>query len=108
MFDLNNELCFTQLWTKSETITLGELTVTLDNSYDGTDRLAKSRVTLVTREGDEEIRRFETVRERYYPAVEVHALLDRAGFAVRESRDFNFAKNPRLGNVKTWWVAEKQ
>lgn len=108
IFDLNNEFCYTQLWTRSDTVTHDEFTMTLDNSYDRNERAATSLVTLLLREGNGELRTTETVRERFYPSKDVRALLREAGFSVRESRDFSFTQNPGMGKVKTWWVAEKQ
>ncbi len=107
IFDLNNELCYTQLWTRTDTVTHDEFTMTLENSYDRKERMAASMVTLLLREGNGEHRSTETVRERYYPSDVVRQLLGEAGFAVRESRDFSFTQNPGMGKVKTWFVAEK-
>jgi hypothetical protein len=34
-------------------------------------------------------------------------MLEKAGFVVRECEEFNFTSNPGVGNIKTWWVAQK-
>jgi SAM-dependent methyltransferase len=108
VFDLNNEQCYTQLWTRSDSVTHDEFTMTLENSYDRKERVATSHVTVQMKEGNGEQRTTETVRERFYPLEEVRALLVEAGFSVRESRDFNFTHNPGMGKVKTWFVAERE
>jgi len=108
VFDMNNELCFTMLWTKSETISHDDFVMTLDNSYDRQKQVAVCRVTLTMKEAKDEVHLEETVAERYYPAAVVQAMLEEAGFTVRESDDFNFTSNPDVGRIKTWWVAEKR
>lgn len=107
IFDLNNELCYTRLWSRADTVAHDAFTMTLENSYDRKERMAESRVTLLLHEGEGERRERETVRERYYPTPDVRRLLEETGFAVRESSDFSFSQNPRMGKVKTWFVAEK-
>ncbi|MEW6510024.1 MAG: class I SAM-dependent methyltransferase [Bacteroidota bacterium] len=107
VFDTNNERCFTQLWTKSETVTRREFIMTLANSYDRERRLATSEVTLTLKERGNHGQQVEMVRERYYPSAEIHAMLEEAGFVVRESDDFDFTESRGLGKIKTWWVVQK-
>ena len=49
----------------------------------------------------------ETVCERFFSSAEVTGLLQRSGLIGLESSDFNFADDPTVGNLKTWWVARK-
>jgi SAM-dependent methyltransferase len=106
VFDTSTERCFTSLWTRSETFREREFSLELDNSYDRTARSAVCNVTLHVHgeEGNVELR--ETVRERFYTAAEVSALLAESAFTVRQCEDFNFTTNPAVGKLKTWWVAE--
>jgi hypothetical protein len=109
VFDMNNELCFTLLWTKSELISHDDFVLELDNSYDRGTGLAECRVTLTGRVGGAElVPQMEVVREKWYPAPTVREALLNAGFTVRASEDFNFTLNPDVGKIKTWWVAEKE
>jgi len=105
VFDLNNERCFTTLWTQSETVTGEGFTLLLENSYDKVARVALSNVTITPKGGKGHILQ-ETVQERYYPAEEVRTLLKQTGFSVKQCEDFNFTSNPAVGKLKTWWVAE--
>jgi SAM-dependent methyltransferase len=106
IFDTSTERCFTSLWTKSETFHERGFSIALDNSYDRGARSALCNVTLDVHGEGRTVRLNETVRERYYPAEEVAALLEAAAFEVRECEDFNFTSNPAVGKLKTWWVAE--
>lgn len=102
IFDVNNERCFTTLWTQSETVTGKGFTLLLENSYDRLARGAVSNVTITLNEGT---LLQETVRERFYPADEIRHLLQQEGFSVKQCEDFNFTSNPAVGKLKTWWVA---
>jgi len=106
IFDLNDELCFKTLWTQTQTVDHRDFTLILNNSYDARRKMAASRVTMFFREGDRFRREHETVRERCYPDSEVSGLLQKAGFAIRESTPFNFSSLPHIGRLKTWWVAQ--
>lgn len=108
VFDMNNELCFTLLWTRSETIAHEEFLLELANSYDRGKGIAECRVTLTRRGGGTEAPQVEIVREKLYSGREVRDALSGAGFTVRECVDFNFTLNPDVGKIKTWWVAEKE
>jgi SAM-dependent methyltransferase len=106
VFDMNNELCFSLLWTKSELVTHDDFLLELENSYDRGAGLAECRVTLTDRTG-EQAQQVEIVRERLYTAPVVREALEGAGLIVRACEDFNFTLNPDVGKIKTWWVAEK-
>jgi SAM-dependent methyltransferase len=106
LFDMNNEHCFTTLWTKTETITLEGITLTLESQYDRGERLGTCLARIVNGETGEE--KTERVSERWYPADTIRRLLIDAGFEVREEEDFNFTLNPLVGKLKSWWVAEKR
>ena len=107
IFDLNNELCFKTLWTQTDAIDHRDFTLILRNIYNPEKGSAASHVTLFVREGDRFRCERETVRERYYADVEVTALLQKAGFLVRETVPFNFSSLPHIGKLKTWWVAQR-
>jgi len=106
VFDTSTERCFTTLWTQSETITTHGFSIVLDNAYDPGRKTAVCNVTIVVPGEGEPVRLGERVSERYYTREEIAGLLSEAGFAVRESEDFNFTSNPAIGKLKTWWVAE--
>jgi SAM-dependent methyltransferase len=106
VFDMNNELCFKLLWTKSELVAHDDFLLELENSYDRETQMAECRVTLTERAG-EGAPQVEIVRERLYAAPAVREALAAAGFTVRQCEDFNFTLNPDVGKIKTWWVAEK-
>lgn len=109
VFDMNNELCFTLLWTRSESVAHDEFLLGLENSYDRGTGIAECRVTLTRREGGKaQPPQVEVVREKWYPAQAVRDALVETGFTVRECEDFNFTSNPDVGKIKTWWVAEKE
>jgi SAM-dependent methyltransferase len=108
VFDLNNEHCFRTLWTKTEAADHRDFTLILKNTYDARRQTACSLVTLFLKEGLRYQRFQETVRERFFSSAEVTGLLQRSGFIVLESSDFNFADDPSVGNLKTWWVARKE
>ena len=115
VFDTSNKRCFSTLWTMAETITTDEFIMTLENSYDPKSRLGKSVVTLEdlpaggpAASPNAMVRReTETVLERCYGTGEIWGMLEKAGFVVRECEEFNFTSNPGVGNIKTWWVAQK-
>jgi SAM-dependent methyltransferase len=107
VFDMNNDLCFSLLWTKSELVAHDDFLLELENSYDRGAGLAECRVTLTDRTG-EQAPQTEIVRERLYTSPAVREALTAAGFAVRACEDFNFTLNPDVGKIKTWWVAEKE
>ena len=107
IFDVNNQLCFKTLWKQTETIHHEDFTMILQNTYQPATRMADSQVTVFLKNGDRYERLAEVVRERYYPKEEVASLLQRAGFSVLQSEDFNFTGNPQVGKIKTWWVARK-
>lgn len=107
VFDLNNELCFRTLWTKTEAARHRDFTLILKNSYDPRRQVARSLVTLFLKEGPRYQRFQETVCERFFSSAEVTGLLRRSGLIGLESSDFNFADDPTVGNLKTWWVARK-
>ena len=108
VFDVNNELCFSTLWTKSEVVNHRDFTLHLDCSYDRRRGIAKCDVTLRERNESGGATQLETVCERMFSPEEIRELLGEAGFAVREMKDFNFTANPAIGNIKTWCVAEKR
>lgn len=108
IFDMNNELCFTTLWTKSETIAHRDFIMRLENGYDKSAGIATCAVTITMKDQRDPPTLTETVRERLYQAGDVRRMLRDAGFAVRESEEFNFTTNPEVGRIKTWWVAEKE
>jgi ubiquinone/menaquinone biosynthesis C-methylase UbiE len=106
VFDMNNEHCFSTLWTKAERVELPEFTLELDSSYDRSRKLGTCVARLDMRDGAGE--QTETVTERWYPTETVKEMLTEAGFEVQETEDFNFTLNPLVGNLKTWWVASKK
>ena len=103
MFDLNNEHCYATLWTQNEVIRHRDFILRLENSFDASSGRARSLVTLTPRGG--RAQRTEVVEELLFPAAQIHALLERAGFSVRLSEDFAFPDVPEVGLLKTWWVA---
>ncbi len=105
VFDLNNDRCFRRLWTRNETITERDFTMTLENSYDPQVRMAASRVHVAFRDGREALD--ETVEESCFQPEEVDAALKEAGFTVLHVRDFTFPGAPWAGRLKTWSVARK-
>jgi len=108
IFDVNNELCFSTLWTKSEVVNHKDFILHLDCSFDRRRCMAQCNVTLKSSQDSGEVTQLETVRERLFEPEEIRALLTEAGFTVREMKDFNFTANPAIGNIKTWCVAEKR
>jgi SAM-dependent methyltransferase len=107
VFDTNNEQCFTTIWTKTETIEHRDFTVILRNSYVPNRRLARSHVTILPARPLRAHREQEVVRERCYTHDELTEALTAAGFRILESEDFNFTDVPGIGDLKTWWVAQK-
>ncbi len=105
VFDLNNDRCFRRLWTRNETITERDFTMTLENSYDAQAGRAVSRVRVAFNDGREALD--ETVEECCFQPEEVDAALKAAGFAVLHVRDFPFPGAPWAGRLKTWYVARK-
>jgi SAM-dependent methyltransferase len=108
VFDVNNELCFRKLWTRTGTIHHRDFTIILENRYESGRKMAYSFVTVFLRNGDRYRRLGEIVRERCFARKEVRELLETAGFKVQECEDFNFTDVPEMGKVKTWWVARKE
>ena len=107
IFDMNNELCFRQLWTSTQAVHHSDFMMVLENSFSAAQRLAQSRVSVFLKQGGRYVQKNETVRERWYPDQEVAALLTRAGFRVIESERFSLAKTRDADAIKTWWVARK-
>jgi len=107
VFDLNNELCYRTLWTQNEVIHQDDFTIALQNTYHPRKRLGESHVTLFVRRGRVFERMSETVLERLYSIDQITLLLEQAGFRSLENTDFNFTDRPEIGNIKTWWVAQK-
>ncbi len=99
VFDLNNDRCFRRLWTRPETITERDFTMTLENSYDPQARKAVSRVHVTFADGQEAVD--ETVEESCFLKDEVEAALMEAGFTLRDARDFPFPGAPWAGRLKT-------
>jgi len=107
VFDVNNERCFTKLWTRDSIVRHRDFTLFFQNMYDRPRRTACSRVTLFLRRGSRYERREEIVCERFFPRALVKGLLERAGFTVLRVEDFNFTGSREVGRIKTWWVARK-
>jgi hypothetical protein len=107
IFDVNNEHCYRTVWRQTEAIRRRDFALVLNNRYDPDTRLAEANVSIMVkgRTGEEEYH--EVVRERWYPGEEISAALQEAGFQVRTAEDFNFTHNPEVGDLKTWWVAQK-
>jgi SAM-dependent methyltransferase len=105
VFDVNNERCYRTLWMQSETIRHKDFTMILRNSYSPVLRRATSHVTLFLCEGDRRTRMTERVRERCFTNQEIAGALTEAGFSVLLTEDFNFDNDPKMGKLKTWWVA---
>jgi SAM-dependent methyltransferase len=108
IFDVNNELCFKTVWTRTEAIHHRDFELILRNSYDASRKSACSHVTLFMKKGELYERMCETVNERYFPPEELSILLRQAGFCVLENEDFNFTPDPGIGKIKSWWVARKE
>ena len=108
VFDVNNERCFRRLWTGTATFQADNYMLILQNSYSPVRAAACSVVTLFLKHDQSWDRRQEVICERHYTRPVVAELLRRTGFVVREVRDFNFTRNPELGKIKTWWVAQKR
>jgi SAM-dependent methyltransferase len=107
IFDTNNEHCFTTIWNKTETIKHRDFTIILHNRYLPARRLARSHVTILPITPLHAHREQEVVRERCYTRDEMAETLSAAGFSVLEREDFNFTGVPGVGDLKTWWVAQK-
>jgi SAM-dependent methyltransferase len=104
VFDMNNELCFTQLWTKTDTIQCDGFKLTLESRYDRIEKIGECVARVDGGNAGE--RGMEIVRERCFPPGVIRTLLEETGFVVRECEEFNFTLNPLMGKLKTWWVAE--
>ena len=107
IFDTNNEHCFTTIWNKTETIEHRDFTIILHNTYLPARRLARCHVTILPKQDLRAHREQEVVRERCYTRDEMTETLAAAGFRVLEGEDFNFTGGPGVGDLKTWWVAQK-
>jgi SAM-dependent methyltransferase len=107
VFDVNNERCYRTIWGQTDVVHHKAFTLILRNSYDPTRHLGKVQVTLFRLEGTTYVRSDETVRERWYAEKELHDLLEQAGFRVRQREDFNFTAVREVGEIKTWWVAQR-
>jgi SAM-dependent methyltransferase len=107
VFDVNNERCFRTIWTQTEVVHHKAFTLILRNSYDPARRLGQVQVTLFELRGTSYVRSDETVRERCYSDEEIRGLLERAGFRICLRQDFNFTAAKEIGEVKTWWVAQR-
>ena len=106
IFDTNNEQCFTTLWTRTEVVSHRDFTLIIRCSYDPAARIGTAHVDLFEKAGKFYDRKEERVRERCFAREEVSRLLNRAGFSVRASEDFNFSPVDNVGLIKTWWVAQ--
>jgi SAM-dependent methyltransferase len=107
IFDTNNEHCYTTIWNKTETIEHRDFTIILHNAYHPARRLARSHVTILPTKPPRAHREQEVVRERCYTREEMTETLTSVGFRVLEREDFNFTGVPGVGDLKTWWVAQK-
>jgi len=107
VFDVNNERCYRTVWTQTDVINHRAFTLILRNSYDPVRRLGQVRVTLFERHGSTYVRGDEIVNERWYTDGEIRRLLEQAGFRVRQREDFNFTPVREIGEIKTWWVAQR-
>ncbi len=108
IFDVNNERCFSRLWTRTQTVHHSDFVLILANSYDGEKAIARSDVTLFLRKGRTYEMHNEIVRERCFAGSDLRVLLERAGFRVKRMEDFNFTNVPELGKMKTWCVAQRR
>jgi SAM-dependent methyltransferase len=107
IFDTNNERCYATLWNKTEAIEHRDFTLILRNTYLPSRRLARSHVTILPSKPLRANREQEIVRERCYTHDEIRETLAAAGFQILEGEDFNFTGVPGVGDLKTWWVAQK-
>ncbi len=105
MFDLNNEHCYSTLWTQDEEIRHEDFTLLLENSFDAASGRATSVVTLTPRGAGDAMT--EVVEERLFPTAEVYALLEKVGFRVCLCEEFSFPDVPEAGLLKTWWVCAR-
>ena len=107
IFDTNNEHCYATIWNKTETIEHRDFTIILRNTYLPARRLARSHVTILPAKQLRAHREQEVVRERCYTRDALAEILTATGFRILESEDFNFTDVAGVGELKTWWVAQK-
>jgi SAM-dependent methyltransferase len=107
IFDVNNETCYRTLWNGVQTIEHPNFTLRLENHFAPSTRRARSEVFLQWKGKTRRKYEHETVRELYFPPAVVRKSLERNGFTILESTDFNFSSVPGMGKLKTWWVAKK-
>jgi SAM-dependent methyltransferase len=108
VFDVNTLHCYETVWRQTEAFEGDDFVLILQNAFDADRESASSTVTLFRKKGRGYERSGEVVRERYYPPDVIRPALEESGFRVLESTDFNFTHNPLVGDIKTWWVAQKQ
>jgi SAM-dependent methyltransferase len=108
IFDVNNELCFRRLWTRTDMIEHRDFTLVLKNRYNAGRRLAHSEASIFFNVGNRFEEYTEVVKERCYTDKELLDVLKHSGFRVLERTDFNFTREPSLGKIKTWWVAQRR
>jgi SAM-dependent methyltransferase len=108
IFDVNNEACYRTLWKGTQRLEHRDFTLRLDNSFDPVRRLGQSRVHLRWQGSSRRGTQTETVVERCFSRSELKESLAVAGFQLLEGEDFNFVDIPGMGNLKSWWVAQKK
>jgi cyclopropane fatty-acyl-phospholipid synthase-like methyltransferase len=108
VFDVNTLHCYETVWRQTESFEGDNFTLILQNAFDGDRDVASSAVTLFQRRGRRYEKSGEIVHERYYPADIIRSNLEQSGFRVLDCEDFNFTHNPLVGDIKTWWVAQKK
>lgn len=107
IFDVNNERCYRTLWNGVQTCELAACSLRLENRYTPSSRLARSHVTLRWKAKKPGRVERETVVERCFPPEVIRHSLEKHGFRVMASENFNFSGVPEMGKLKTWWVAQK-
>ena len=108
IFDVNNLLCFKTVWRHDAIMHEPEFSISLENSFNMQRRKAVCVATVFVKRGKRYEKLSETVHERYYPRDEIGDLLSRTGFEVVDCHDFNFTPDPMVGDIKTWWVAQRK
>ena len=108
MFDVNNERCYRRLWTREQSLTHRDFTLLLENSYNARRHRAQSRVRIMLPAPGGPVVLTEIVRERCFSPDEIQTALEGEGFEVDEREEFNPTGRPRVGKIKTWWVARRR
>jgi len=107
IFDVNNETCYRTLWNGVQTVEHPEFTLRLENHFAPSTGRARSEVFLHWKTKGRRRDEYETVRERHFRPTVLRSSLERNGFTLVESTDFNFSGMPGMGKLKTWWVAKR-